>query len=68
LETVCAEAGIGTQRLPDGVRLRRAGSVCFAFNYNPEPCDLAGVVPEGAAFVLGERALPPAGVAAWSVG
>ena len=65
LEAVCSEAGIATRQLPEGLRLRRAGGVWFAFNYGAEACDLAEYVPEAEGFLLGSPVLPPAGVAAW---
>jgi beta-galactosidase len=46
----CAEQGIETFDLPEGLRLRDTATHRFAFNYSPEP-----VVWEG-------QALPPAGV------
>jgi hypothetical protein len=48
------------------VRLRRQGEVEFAFNYGPGEADIGDVVPEGAALLIGDRKLPPAGVAAWT--
>lgn len=56
-------AGVG--HLPDlgDIRLARRGGVTFAFNFGPDP--VAVPAPEGARFLLGDRLLPPAGVAAW---
>jgi beta-galactosidase len=34
---VAAEAGLPTEKLPEGLRLRDAGPVRFAINYGPEP-------------------------------
>jgi len=67
LELACAEAGIETRRLPEGLRLRRSGTLWFAFNYAAEPCDLGTIAPETAQamFVLGGRVTPPAGVSVW---
>lgn len=45
------------------VRITRRGGVTFGFNYGPEPASVPA--PEGARFLIGGRALPPAGVAAW---
>ena len=55
------DAGLATHDLPEGLRLRRAGSRCFVFNYAAAPLDLPASLtgtPE-----LGTRTLPPAGVA-----
>ena len=55
------DAGLATHDLPAGLRLRRAGARCFAFNYAAAPLDLPASLtgtPE-----LGTRTLPPAGVA-----
>ncbi|MEZ5761897.1 MAG: beta-galactosidase [Paracoccaceae bacterium] len=45
------------------VRITRRGGVTFGFNYGPETASVPA--PEGARFLIGGRALPPAGVAAW---
>ena len=37
LRDLCAESGVETVELPEGLRLRDAGPVRFAFNYGPEP-------------------------------
>jgi beta-galactosidase len=50
LASLCAEAGIATVSLPEGLRCRDAGGVRFWFNYNAEP-----VLHQG-------RSFPPAGV------
>lgn len=60
---MAGEAGLKVQRLPEAVRLRRAGDTCFAFNYGAESVELP-VAPSGG-FLLGGGALPPAGVAVW---
>ncbi len=57
------EAGIDVVSLPDGVRLRRLGRVCFAFNYGDEVWHAA--VPDGTRFLLGGAELGAAEVAAW---
>jgi beta-galactosidase len=43
-------AGLSVERLPEGLRLRDAGSVRFAINYGPEPAEWRG------------RTVPAAGV------
>lgn len=63
LENLAGEAGLLTTNLPEGVRLRRAGTTCFAFNYGSAPARL----PDGIAsnFLLGSQELAPAGAAIW---
>ena len=60
---VAREAGLATQALEEGVRLRRRGDVCFAFNFAPEARRTPA--PAGARYLLGGPDLPPAGLAAW---
>ena len=60
------EAGLDPRPLPEGVRLRRRGSIAFAFNRNDQPVEAPA--PRGADFVLGGRTIPAAGVAAWKDG
>ena len=60
LGRAAADAGLELHVLPEGLRLRRAGSRTFAFNYAAEPVALpASIVGE---VLIGERLLPPAGV------
>lgn len=47
----CAAAGVATEPLPEGLRLRDTGRHRFAFNYGPDPVSWEGLT------------LPPAGVA-----
>ncbi len=55
------DAGLTTHLLPAGLRLRRAGGRCFAFNYAATPLDLpASLIGE---LELGARTLRPADVA-----
>lgn len=65
IATVALEAGLSVQPLEEGVRLRRRGDVCFAFNFAPEARRTPA--PADATFVLGGASLPPAGVAAWRI-
>lgn len=44
LEDLVEEAGIRSQPMPRGLRLRRRGHFCFAFNYGPEPVDVASIL------------------------
>jgi len=67
LREVAGDCGLAVRTLPEGVRLRRHGKVQFAFNYAPTTSDICGLVPDGAALLLGELELPPAGVAAWLI-
>jgi beta-galactosidase len=68
LGTLASECGLSVRSLPQGLRLRRHDKVQFAFNYGPGDVDLAGLIPEGASLLLGDLKLPPAGVAAWTIG
>jgi beta-galactosidase len=68
LGTLAAERGLPVRSLPQGLRLRRHGKVQFAFNYGPHDADMAGLIPEGASLLLSDLKLPPAGVAAWTIG
>ncbi len=63
LTQLATQAGLEPTLLPEGVRLSRRGDLAFAVNYSPEP--RTAPAREGADFLLGERALPPAGVAIW---
>ena len=57
------EAGLQTLELPEGLRLRRAGALRFAFNYAAEPRTL---FPDAKRrFLVGSAALEPAGLAVW---
>jgi beta-galactosidase len=62
----CAhDAGIDVIMLPEGVRLQRLGRLQFIFNYG-EVAWRANA-PDNARFVLGNREVGPADVAAWVV-
>ncbi|MCZ8019046.1 beta-galactosidase [Novosphingobium sp.] len=61
LGRAAADAGLATHRLPEGLRLRRAGSRLFAFNYAAQAVDLPASVV-GTALLGGPR-LEPGGVA-----
>lgn len=56
-------ARLTTFELPEDLRMRRRGSLQFAFNRGPEPIEAPA--PAGARFALGQRRIPPADVAAW---
>lgn len=66
VQAAATAAGLATQRLPEGLRLRRRGALHFAFHSGPGEVDLPA--PADARFVLGSRRLGPAGVAAWVLG
>jgi beta-galactosidase len=63
LRALCAEAGIHTIELPQGLRIARRGDLHFAFNYDRSPLEVPARAE--AEFLIGERNLPPAGVAVW---
>ena len=63
IEGAAADAGLVTTRLPEGLRLRRRGRVQFAFHSGPGRVEVPA--PAGARWLVGERELGPAGVAAW---
>jgi len=65
IEGAAQDAGLATTRLPEGLRLRRRGRVQFAFHSGPGRAEVPA--PAGATWLLGERELGPAGVAAWLV-
>jgi beta-galactosidase len=67
LSVLAAERGLPVRTLPQGLRLRRHGNAEFAFNYAPSEADISGLIPDGASLLLGNRKLPPAGVAAWTI-
>lgn len=63
IESLLAEAGVATTRLPAALRLRRRGDLVFAINYGADP--VAAPAPEGARFVLGEAMIGPRDCAVW---
>ncbi|NVN55986.1 beta-galactosidase [bacterium Scap17] len=65
LQAECQACGITTHALPDGVRLRRRGPLCFAFNYAPEPRWLPEGLVNDSGLLAGNRALAPADVCIW---
>lgn len=60
---MAAQEGVEICHLPEGLRIRRAGNLCFAFNYSAETA--AAPCPDAARFVLGGPQIPGAGVAVW---
>ena len=63
IEGAAADAGLATTRLPEGLRLRRRGRLQFAFHSGPGRVTVPA--PANATWVLGEREVGPAGIAAW---
>ncbi|MBY0423287.1 MAG: beta-galactosidase [Parvularculaceae bacterium] len=64
---LACEAGLSPLDLGPDLRMRRSADRTTAVNYGPEPVELPSAVAPST-FVLGDRSLPPAGVAAWSSG
>ena len=60
---LASEANLDAALLTEGVRIRRAGGVTFAFNYGVSSADV--LPPDGAELIVGSAALPAAGVAVW---
>jgi beta-galactosidase len=58
-------AGLATQELPEGLRLRRRGALQFAIHRGPGEATVPA--PADAQFLLGSRVLPAGGVAAWRI-
>jgi len=63
LTSLLGDSGLTVHDLPDEIRLRRAGSLVFAFNYGSQPVDVSPFMGKGE-YVLGQAQLPPSGVAA----
>jgi beta-galactosidase len=65
LITVMAEeCAIAITPLPEGLRIRRAGNHCFAFNYSSAAVTLPA--DDKRQFILGGTTIEPAGVAVWT--
>ena len=62
LKTMADEVGLPTLNLPEGLRLRRSGSLTYVFNYGEETRRLSDYGLTGH-FRLGADALPPSGIA-----
>ena len=63
VDLVARRAGLGTERIAEGVRVRRRGNLHFCFNYGPDAVEAPA--PAGAEFALGQRQVPPFDLAAW---
>ncbi len=66
LGQVVSAAGLLSHSLPDGLRLRRRGSLVFAFNYTGHP--QAAPAPQGAAFLLGGPTIAAYNLSVWKQG
>jgi beta-galactosidase len=66
LARLLAEAGVAALTLPRDIRVRDNGALRFVFNYGPEPADISSLLGD-AALLLGEKILPPCGVAAFAL-
>ena len=60
IERAARDAGLALHRLPEGLRMRRAGRRRFVFNYANAAREVPGSIT--GTVVLGGRMLPPAGV------
>ena len=61
ISRACSDAGIAMAALPEGLRIRRTGKYLFAFNYSAANTRLPDAV--SGELVIGDRNVPPAGVA-----
>jgi beta-galactosidase len=63
MKLVCKKAGLKRMELPEHIRLRKRGNMCFAFNYGPKSYTLKGKQK----YLLGSAKLAPYSLAAWRV-
>lgn len=63
LQRAAQEAGIATQLLPEGLRIRRRADLTFAFNFGAQQVQVPA--PANATFVLGQPQLRTGDVCAW---
>jgi beta-galactosidase len=63
LQQAAHDAGLGTQLLADGLRIRRRGALTFAFNFGPKQAQAP--VPATATLVLGQPGLNTGDVCVW---
>jgi len=63
LQRAAQEAGIATQLLPEGLRIRRRADLTFAFNFGAQQVRVPA--PANATFVLGQPQLRTGDVCAW---
>jgi len=63
IEARLSEAGVKTTSCSEGVRLKRMGSLVFAFNYGPDTVTLENTND----YLIGSAELSPADVSVWKV-
>ncbi|SDR22860.1 beta-galactosidase [Paraburkholderia fungorum] len=63
LEQAARDAGLETQLLADGLRIRRRGDLTFAFNFGAQ--QVQAPAPANAVFVLGQAGLNTGDVCVW---
>lgn len=63
IRSIANESTLEVTLLPETLRIRRAGSTCFAFNYGTAAVQLPMCRDQN--LLIGERNIPAAGVAAW---
>jgi beta-galactosidase len=63
VQRVATQSKLKTQILPDRVHLLRRGPYHILLNYQDKP--VQAPAPAGATFIVGSRAVEPAGVAVW---
>ncbi|CAB3734723.1 beta-galactosidase [Paraburkholderia rhynchosiae] len=63
LEQAAQEAGMTTQLLPEGLRIRRRGDLTFALNFGAKRVEVPA--PANATFVLGQSQLDMGDVCVW---
>jgi beta-galactosidase len=64
MEKVLPMAGISLQRVPaSNVRIHKLGAITVMLNFSPTAAEAPA--PAAAKFLVGERRVPPAGVAVW---
>ncbi|CAB3808570.1 beta-galactosidase [Paraburkholderia fynbosensis] len=63
LQQAAQDAGIATQLLADGLRMRRRGGLTFAFNFGEQPVQVPA--PSHATFVLGAPRLNTGDICVW---
>ncbi len=60
---LCEKAGVAAQAMPEDVRIRRRGQLCFAFNYGAVPVTCPA--PDGARFLIGGATIAPRDLSIW---
>jgi beta-galactosidase len=63
LQQAARDAGLETQLLADGLRIRRRGNLTFAFNFGAQ--QVQAPAPANAVFVLGQAGLKTGDVCVW---